>query len=459
MTLGSFGRGATALLDSRRGGQGGQPTRSGHGAAASYRWQRRWHHDTLLVRLVVGRKARGSAPPPTQEWARARPRMQTADFDDARRLRGLWLDVTTIERLTDSWSEITTTLDASMIEALRSDVLRMGGQPADRLEGRDRKLVIALEFLADAVVFDNLFVDARALRKSQAESRARRLPDFVRDIQISTKVYASAAEAVVRAWKSQRTGKGKRYLGESTDFSSFLYDDIEKGVFDDLWDEINVHHDPNLMKLRSSFVDTGGHVERVFTYQEIVRQSGVPARMSWNKHKAIEAYRMRLERQIQTIVEDHVRNQLIGDALDNFSTTSTAAPPLIDYLLRYANANAPISLLSAAMNIREGRETQAYRDWLWRLHEAVREPYETALKAQKLLKELDEHLDVMRETFDAVDRRTRRVKLLPPVVSLFGMSVGSQAGPSLYLPRHPDEAYVGFIARWFCPIDPVHRET
>jgi hypothetical protein len=164
---------------------------------------------------------------------------------------------------------------------------------------------------------------------------------------------------------------------------------------------------------------------------------------------------------IEQKIDDISIKKAIKEILDRWGVAKPiSSPPLSAYIYRVAE-HEEISLLEAALKIRETKEARSFREWFRRLETNLSDGSPAAQRdAAKTLKELEQLSEKWREDFDPSRETTYTVKSINlgefkfqtlPVIADIGsllktLGIGKFEIKDLILNPKP---YLVFISEWY----------
>lgn len=351
--------------------------------------------------------------------------MDTIAFSEVSKLRGLWYSISKLDELARDNMNLNTPYSPEDFWIVRDAFSQHHA---------------TMNLVCDFVAFDNIFIDSHALRRTGAETRLTQglggLAKLCKAVEIEPEVYETAVEQVQHYIDGR--GLKKIYLEEEfpdKSYGSIFFDGEMEGDIDALSKDVDIP---------ANFVNTGGCVERVLLYANVQRSSGAPVRLSETHRSVFEHFKGALPMStVEVVTQKNPRDKVEGDVREAIEGIADM-PPIFDMIVdRIAQSKERISIIDAAVQVRDEWKASCFRTYLWDVFLALR------TREIPKLNYLRENLIRQLRTFDNHGTtRTRRTKVLHLTFVPFSMV---EVSGSIHVPRHQDQDYVGFVGSWLGP--------
>ncbi|MYN40327.1 hypothetical protein GTP55_13170 [Duganella sp. FT109W] len=313
-----------------------------------------------------------------------------------------------------------------------------------------------LLFAEHLVVHEFFIIDSLAF-----QARLGRIPleitDYVIRKEPDLSVYTEASKAVIAltkeleaaATESEALKQLRKEL--SPDGSSPFWSGADKRLHD------HMERSGGALRLVASAASTGGDtLSRALFYLEFSRRQGDVALLGPGKRKWLQLIGHAMEASMHELIakkfDDKLQADLKSMVPTAFSTTQVTTPPVAELVLRTAIAQG-ISILDAAVQIRESADAQAYRALLGQLRSQMTINRATRMEATRLLAALDDtatlwakhHDTLMGITHQKRELSWEKIPLIGDILKAAGMSKTEIRDRIL----NPQPGHLAFISRWY----------
>src|ERR1041384_2680417 len=278
--------------------------------------------------------------------------MEELTLSDASKYNCAMLDGSSFGLFIDYNEFLTERLSSNIAVAIRSG---LNENPSRRFER------YALQILSGLVVYDFLIVDSRILQAFSNETLAK-FGGVVKPLQIPGEIHQSATQ-ITHDFVSALPRSNLDWL-KSDDY----WDGAAKSYHDTLFRE---YMEKAEHRLSSALLANSTYsAPRVFYSSEIARSLRVPLFLHPLKESLIERMRGDLNdvvtasfSDVERAIDQHYAKSVENALASLNQSISVATPPLTAYIFRTAEAKN-LSLLEAALAMRETKEAVEFRKWL-----------------------------------------------------------------------------------------------
>lgn len=313
-----------------------------------------------------------------------------------------------------------------------------------------------LLFAEQLVVNDYFVVDALALNARLA-TIPRILEPFVQRREPATEVYEAAAASVRELsrtlWESSDESPAlAQLLAEMTaEGPSEFWSGTDKRLHDYL------DQSADSLRMVASAASTGGDtLSRALFYLEFGRHVRDVALLAPGKRRWLEIIGKALEQSLHEVIvkkfDGKVLAQLVADMPQAFGNTHLQPPPVAELILKRSIAEG-LTLLEAAILIRDTPAAVDYRGMLSELRGQLRRVRSGMLEAQKALAGLDKIAEAWATTNDSRIGITRQHRTLSfekvPLIGELLKAADMSKLEVLDLILDSPPGYLAFISSWY----------